>query len=167
MIENIGISQSSYLAAKPLESRKVLGQFFTSDAISAYMASLITPIENTKLIRILDAGAGMGILTIAATLKCLELGHKNIHAVLYELDSQVKNQLHKNLDDLASVVLDRGGQFTYEIRIKDFVLDRPDKHEAIFHLSLINPPYFKYNSESVYCNKTSDLYKGNPNIYTA
>ena len=80
-IEDIITLQSGFLSSKPMEARKVLGQFFTGLTVSDYMASLITKPKN-KTIRILDAGAGTGILTASTALRCLDLGCKAVHAIL-------------------------------------------------------------------------------------
>jgi len=72
------------------------------------------------------------------------------------------------MDRLVRVFNNKGGKFSYEILNEDFVLSRPDKHERNFNISIINPPYFKYNSNgSVYSGATADLFKGNPNIYAS
>jgi adenine-specific DNA-methyltransferase len=68
-----------------LEYRKQRGQYFTGSAIAHYMASLILQ-GDSEHVRLLDAGAGTGILTATSAMRCLELGCKNVHAVLYEID---------------------------------------------------------------------------------
>jgi adenine-specific DNA-methyltransferase len=73
---------------KPKAIRKELGQYFTGSMVADYMASLIVPV-NAPVVRILDAGAGTGVLALAAALRCLELGHECVHAVLYEIDEEI------------------------------------------------------------------------------
>lgn len=167
MIENTAAAQSLFLSSRPGEARRELGQYYTGDKTASYMASMLQPLHADE-VRILDAGAGSGILTVAATLRCLEFGNRVIHAVLYELDEHALPHLQETMESLAGVCFEHGGHFTYEIRHRDFVLDRPDRDEAPFDVSLINPPYFKYNSRtSPYAGATADLYKGNPNIYAS
>ena len=147
--------------------RKELGQFFTGHKIAEYMASMISPF-NEKIVRILDAGAGTGILTISAAIQCLKHGNKHVHAVLYEVDEEILPSLKHNMEKVIEYFNEFGGKFTFEIRPEDFVLARPDRTEPFFHIALINPPYFKYNSKtSPYAKATTDLYNGNPNIYAS
>ena len=161
--------QSDFLSTKPVESRKALGQFFTSPITADYMASLIT-VPHGKIIRILDAGAGTGVLTASTALRLLALGCNTVHAVLYELDSEAVPNLEQTLKIVQKSFSQQRGTFTYEIRCEDFILARPDKDQSIqtFDVSVINPPYFKYSvKDSHYAKAAADLYHGDPNIYAS
>lgn len=161
--------QRAYLPTRTAEEKKNLGQFFTSSIVSDYMASMLDQPESNS-IRILDAGAGSGILTASTALHCLRLGVTHVHAVLYELDPQVIDSLKKTLELVKTFFAQEKRDFTYEIRQQDFVLSRPDQQTGseLFDISVINPPYFKYSSkESPYARAASDLYRGDPNIYAS
>lgn len=167
--DDIASLQSAFLSNKPLQARKALGQFFTGSIVSDYMASLIHK-PKSKTVRILDAGAGTGILTASTVLQCLDLGCKTVHATLYELDSEAVPNLEQTLKIVQNTFSQQRGIFSFEVRCEDFVLARPDKDEGIqdFDISVINPPYFKYNvKNSAYAKAAADLYRGDPNIYAS
>ena len=169
LMEEIVSLQSEFLGTKLFEARKSLGQFFTESNVSDYMASLVSKPDN-KQIRVLDAGAGTGILTASTALRCLDLGCNTVHAVLYEIDDAALPNLERTLKIVQKTFNQRCGTFTYEVRCEDFVLARPDKDESIppFDISVINPPYFKYSAkDSAYAKVTADLYRGDPNIYAS
>jgi adenine-specific DNA-methyltransferase len=167
--EDIIALQSSFLASKSINQRKTLGKFFTGAIVSNYMASLVNKPKNKK-VRILDAGAGTGILTASVALRCLDLGCKTVHAVLYELDNEAVPNLEQTLKIVQNTFIQQCGTFSFEVRCEDFVLARPDKDESIqrFDVSVINPPYFKYSvKDSPYAKAAADLYHGDPNIYAS
>jgi adenine-specific DNA-methyltransferase len=161
--------QSAFLKSKSLESRKILGQFFTGFVVSDYMASLVIK-PKSKTIRILDAGAGTGILAASTALHCLSMGCKAVHAVLYELDSEAFASLKQTLNIVQCLFSEQLGTFTYEICCEDFIIARLDKDKTTqpFDISVINPPYFKYSAkDSPYARAVADLYHGDPNIYAS
>ncbi len=168
-MENIINLQDEFLEGKSKEHRKDFGQFFTGPAISDYMASLAEK-NKPKNIRLLDAGAGTGILTASTAMHCLNAGCDSVHAVLYELDSSAITYIHQTLETVVVAFDERNSTFTFEVINKDFILARPDMDEMIepFDISVINPPYFKYSvKDSPYAKAVSDLYKGDPNIYAS
>lgn len=161
--------QRDFLGTKKLNVRKTLGQFFTSSTVSDYMASLLNK-PKSKKIRILDAGAGTGILTASTALHYLDNGYKTVHAVLYELDREAFINLERTLKKVCNIFQLQQANFTYDIHCEDFVLSRPDKNTSIqsFDVSVVNPPYFKYSvKESPYAKAVADLYQGDPNIYAS
>ena len=165
-VNNIGRLQSEVLRSKSVQERKELGQFFTGPVVANYMASILHKPKRKEL-RILDAGAGTGILTSATAVHLLELGCKSVHAILYELDSSLIAHLNQAMKVIEEFYQSKNGKFTFEVRNIDFVFDRPDKKE-IFDVSVINPPYFKYNVKtSPYAKSVNDLYSGDPNIYAS
>lgn len=168
MIQLVETEQNQFLATKSQAERKTLGQFFTSGAVATFMAGLIDVVPRGDQVKILDAGAGAGILAYAAALRCFELGSQRISIVAYEMDVSVLTELESNMLELREQLACKGGELIYEIRDVDFVLDRPDLKGERFDIASINPPYFKYSSkDSKYSDSTSDLFSGNPNIYAS
>jgi adenine-specific DNA-methyltransferase len=169
--DNIAGLQAEFLQKKSLDDRKALGQFFTGSVVSEYMASLISKSKSkSKVVRILDAGAGTGILTVSAALRCLDLGYKTVHATLYEVDCEALPNLEQTLMIVQDTFTRQDRLFSFEIRCEDFVLARPDKEPLSrdFDISVINPPYFKYSvTKSPYAKAAADLYHGDPNIYAS
>ncbi len=160
--------QSTRLPSTAKARCKVLGQYFTEGLVAEFMASMLQPQFDSSPLRILDAGAGSGVLTMAVVTSCLALNYTRMHAVLYEIDRTVLPHLEQNMSELVCTCAAERAQFTFEIRHEDFIKARPDKNEAPFHLSSINPPYFRYNSKSSgYAGATRDLFKGDPNIYAS
>lgn len=139
--------------------------------MSEYMASLISKSKSkAKAVRILDAGAGTGILTVSAALRCLDLGYKTVHATLYEVDCEALPNLEQTLMIVQDTFTRQDRLFSFEIRCEDFVLARPDKEPLSrdFDISVINPPYFKCSvTKSPYAKVAADLYHGDPNIYAS
>lgn len=169
MIDKIAIFQNEYLSGKTIAARKKLGQFYTSAVVAKFMASLISK-PDTDTVRILDAGAGGGMLAAAAASRCFDLGCKKVHAVLYELDKDSADYLKDTMRCFAKMCAKNNCLFSFEIKNEDFVLARPDKNKKMTtcQLAIINPPYFKYNAKnSPYSMATADLFKGNPNIYAS
>lgn len=134
------------------------------------MASIIDcPLFDRKEeIRILDAGAGKGILSSSAVLYLFNNGFLKVHVSLYETDLQVLPSLEANMKKISEELSSKNFIFSYEIHNKDFILTRPDKQKERFQVAIINPPYFKYSSKkSIYSDATKDLFIGNPNIYAS
>jgi adenine-specific DNA-methyltransferase len=168
-VDNIVALQNSLFESKTIEDRKQLGQFFTGASVSDYMASLVEK-PNSRSVRILDAGAGAGILTASAAFRCLAVGVKAIHAVLYELDASAIPDLKLTMEKIQRIFQMRDAEFSFEISNKDFVLTRPDRDLNIqrFNIAVLNPPYFKYSvKSSLYAKAVEDLYPGDPNIYAS
>jgi|GEM_PF-4072574 len=145
-------SQDKTLKDKTILERKLHGQFYTGDAVSNYMASWVGNIKGKDL-RLLDAGAGTGILTVSSALHCLDKGCMSVHATLYETDEDSVKHLEEAMLMVQSIFNSRQVIFSFEIHNEDFILARPDKDNGLlpFDIAVINPPYFKYKvKESPY-----------------
>lgn len=140
------------------ESKKELGQYFTSATIAAFMAELVEVPRGRRPVRVLDPGAGTGILGIALAERLVERHHR-VHLVAVEIDERASAHLERSLA-LARALL--GDRFTFEILRADFLdLGTPTLGVASidpFDVAIGNPPYFKVSP--------SDTRGGDaPNIY--
>ncbi len=170
MILKIRQKQNEFSQKTSNENKKLLGQYFTDSPIAEFMSSLIdVKVLNSKNVRILDCGAGHGILTVSTALYLLKKGITNIQVTLIELDHRIISGLAEVLEDLKEIFLKENKIFNYTIINDDFVTMRPDLTDKEgFDLAVINPPYFKYSvKDSIYSKRTSDLFKGDPNIYAS
>ena len=170
MITEIRSKQKKYSESKSIEDKKILGQYFTDSPIAEFMSSLIDVKSlNPNRVRLLDCGAGHGILTASSAIFLLKNGVNRVEATLYELDEKLIYNLVNVLDKVKALFSKENKIFIYTIINDDFVTLRPDLISQLqFDVSVINPPYFKYSvKESIYSKKTSDLFKGDPNIYAS
>lgn len=89
---------SAFVESIPKKERKKYGQFFTSQKTAEFMASLFTIDFSKPELRLLDAGAGTGLLTTALVERLRDCGYKGqIYAVCYENDPKVLPTLAENL----------------------------------------------------------------------
>ena len=105
---------SSFTAACSKDSRKKYGQFFTSESSAIFMASLFDVDPSKPSLRILDAGAGTGILSVALVSRLLDSYPGEIHLVCYVTDVNVLGLLRQNLAAIAEPRTQ--SVFTWEIQ---------------------------------------------------
>jgi adenine-specific DNA-methyltransferase len=157
------------------EIRKHRGQFFTPEQVSAFMVSLF---ENPhKTIRLLDPGAGTGILSAAFCERLLNNGKtENLTIDVYENDPNIVPFLTMVLESCKSELEKKGLVVEYNIYENDYVLqnkryftksdlmwngEKPVSYDFI----ISNPPYYKIDIESPQSIVMNELISGQPNIY--
>ena len=148
--------------------KSLYGQYLTPESIASFMANLLIESTNTcSEIRILDPGAGQGILGISLAEK---LFNKNsslkISLDAYELDDSIIDDLERNLNQL---------NLSCKIRckiIKDNFIDDVTKRIGwndflpYSHI-ILNPPYKKLNVDSVDYRHLQEVGIETTNYYTA
>ena len=136
------------------KKKGALGQFMTPFKIAEFMASLFARKTTAVL---LDAGAGIGSLTIAAST-VLEL----TQVEAWEVDPVMQSYLQSNLESLA---------VPFQIHKKDFVHDSVDRLQfktgGKFTHAILNPPYKKINSSSDHRQALRNVGIETVNLYTA
>lgn len=158
LLENVLISTDKYLNSKNKSDRKKIGQFFTSKETAIFMAELSN--YKKRNIKILDAGAGTGILTIALLEKLeKEETIQNIEIDLYENDLEIIPILEKNMIDTKRKVR----KLTkYNIIKENFILSN---NETSYDIIISNPPYKKIGKNDIETKEMSDVIYGQPNLY--
>ncbi len=149
-------------ANKELDSRRKvdLGQFMTPAAVARFMASLFS--DRRGLVRLLDAGAGVGSLTAAFIDKW---GEDGVCTTAYEIDGTLATHLRETLARWgkglqASIIdLDFIQDAAYKITL--------GKKGAGFTHAILNPPYKKIASDSIHRALLRAIGLETVNLYTA
>lgn len=167
MIEVIRNTQI-YIDSFKKEERKKNGQFFTSLETARYMASKVSA---KGYVKILDVGAGTGILSTALVEKLLRSKKtKRIEIVLYENDKNVIPTLKKNIQIIKKACRLRQIKLTTRIVQKNFIIDygevwKRKSSKGEYDIVISNPPYMKIGKQDVESEIMHELVYGQPNIY--
>jgi adenine-specific DNA-methyltransferase len=156
--------------------QEVHGQYFTPSSIARFMASLFGP-RNTRCLRLLDPGAGLGSLS-ASWVEAVSMWlypPQEIDVTAYEIDRGLVPYLEETLEDCFKACERAGIVCRYRVRRVDFVehsvdiirgglfAPEPEGYDCV----ILNPPYFKIHSGS----RTRLLLRSvgieTSNIYTA
>ena len=122
-----------------------LGRYFTPKATAALLADRL-PIPEREELRLLDAGAGTGILAAAAIEAiCQRGGCKRITLCAYETDSRFLPVLADNLERIRRRAKhDYGVKLTVRVLAEDFLADARGLAEPgdgdRYDLVLLSPP---------------------------
>lgn len=139
--------------ATPAKHKSQLGQFMTPGVIANFMASMFEPL-GSKVIRLLDAGAGIGSLTAAFAMRAAREKASSLNCEAWELDPKLHLALRDTLDDCHALAKSLGTEFSGDIQTEDFILAFADlfgraKMAAPTH-AILNPPYKKISSDSAH-----------------
>ncbi|MGM3305574.1 BsuBI/PstI family type II restriction endonuclease [Anabaena sp. WFMT] len=151
------------------------GQFLTPLPIARLMANMFD--FSLPKISLLDAGAGSGSLlaAVVAELCQLQKKPKYIHITAYEIDPLLINFLQETFECCHHACNQLGIDFTYKIYHSDFIesvvnlLEYPLFAHSIrteFTHAILNPPYYKINSQSKYRLLLRSIGLETTNIYT-
>jgi adenine-specific DNA-methyltransferase len=156
--DNVAALSAGYRSDTCDEHKKSWGQFFTSPKIAAFMASLLDA-PRTECVRILDPGAGTGVLGIAAVDDLLRRWAGRVHLTAVEKEPGAARILRESLAVAQQTWADR---LQYTVIEDDFLeLDRPRLGATplpSFDYAIGNPPYFKMSP-------TDDCGGDAPNAY--
>jgi len=158
------------------KERSRMGQFFTPPASAALLASFFRPVSGDVVL--LDAGAGVGALTVAFIRHVLQNTEyvRSVKLVAYESAPEFHQALESILKDCVAQLKSTGIKAEYELREEDFIesatsgladgeiFSRPVHH---FTHAILNPPYKKLHSSSVLRKMLSQVSIDAVNLYSA
>ena len=150
---------TDFVESIPKTERKRYGQFFTSKKSASFMASLFTPDIGKATIRLLDAGAGTGLLTVAMVERLRTDGYEgNIIVTCYETDGKVLPTLYANLQGLAEKY-----RIQYSVITENFLLENTAGQQ--YDIIIGNPPYLKIPRDAPEALAMPEVCHGAPNLY--
>jgi len=159
VLERISELSESLRARTTDGHRKKWGQFLTPSEVALFMAGLVDPPAEC-CVRVLDPGAGTGILGVAMAQRILDHGAQAVHLFAVEQEPKARAVLN---DALEAARAELGDGFTFEVSGDDVLgLAEPElgrRSLEPFDIVIANPPYYKM--------PPSELRGGSsPNIYT-
>lgn len=172
MLEKIIDLTNQYIDQMPKKERKKYGQFFTSMATARFMSGLYSISESMDKVKVLDAGAGSGILACAFVERLESLDFvKDVELTCYENDSNVLPLLQSNL---AFCKEHSSKNITINILTDNYILSQyldfnymiggnpnPIKYDFVIG----NPPYMKIPKDAPEATAMSTVCYGAPNMY--
>lgn len=154
----------------PKERRKRYGQFFTSSETALFMSNLFN-IPDKKCIKILDPGAGSGILSAALIETLQDKNLENIELVCYENDNNILPLLKANLKYIQE---HSKINLNYKIIKKNYIISQADdfnlsifsaNSDNKYDLVIGNPPYLKIARDAPEAKVMPSICYGAPNLY--
>ncbi len=150
------IEVAARIAADPARQAR-FGQFLTPAPIARFMAGMLSR-PHRKSVRILDPGAGTGILGAAAVAHLCDQPEggrpEAIHVTAWEVDRAVIPELHDALCICSSACEGLGIVFDADVREGDFILEGSGELSddpfgaSPYNIAILNPPYRKLRSDT-------------------
>jgi len=171
---------NDFIASKKKVDAASLGQYFTPQIVAGLIAKNFSEFKPTESLKILDPGAGSGILSCILCEKISKWKHKpqHIELIAYEIDKTLISILQESFKYLKKWLNHQNISLTFSIYDSDFVLENADilnqtlqqslfikKDFAEFDLIVANPPYFKISKSDPRAKATNSVIHGQPNIY--
>jgi len=153
---------SAFTDAISKTERKRYGQFFTSASIAEFMASKFNIDPRRPVYRILDAGAGAGILSAAVVERFRQLNYAGkLELTCYETDKNILPLLHQNLKEISAHI-----NLAYRIVEANYITSQmwPISNPE-YDLIIGNPPYKKISKDADEAKYMHEVCYGAPNLY--
>lgn len=172
MLEKIIELTNLYIENMPKKERKKYGQFFTSMETARFMASLYEHPAGKSCIKVLDAGAGSGILSCAFIEWIEQFDYiSEIDLVCYENDENVLEVLKENLEYCKKNSIKK---IKYDIKTENYITSQyldfnsmigGNTNPPKFDYVIGNPPYMKIPKNAPEATAMPEVCYGAPNMY--
>jgi adenine-specific DNA-methyltransferase len=161
-----------YSITVPVDHKKKHGQYFTPIQIANFMASKAAATSNK--IKILDPGAGIGILSCALVEYIVRnlTFVKEIEIVAFETDLKILPYTEKCFAYLFEWLRSKGIGFSHLICKNDFILhnshilNAATNNKESYDIIISNPPYFKLPKKDARAIASQSVIYGQSNIYS-
>ncbi|MBI3986623.1 MAG: N-6 DNA methylase [Lentisphaerae bacterium] len=157
------------------QQQKELGQFLTPPHVADLMATMFR--LHRQSIRLLDPGAGMGILSAAFIRRQLlsKDPPRRIEITAYELDSALIPGIEETCEACRIACHGRGIEFSAIIRNVDFIAESAEmlrndffsRTLQTYDAAIVNPPYGKLSTTSDGYRLLRAVNAETTNLYTA
>lgn len=160
------------LRARHPVKQNELAQFFTHHRAAELIAAMPRLPDRHGTLRILDPGAGSGMLMAAVVHRlAAECPRSSVQVTAIELDEHLLPLLRKTAQLCREWAAARGMSLEIEIRGEDFLGSAADlwleKTHGEFDLVIMNPPYAKLPASSAYRHTLLSVGADCPNVYAA
>ena len=165
-----------YTAHSSEARRHNAGQYFTPPIVARYMANVAGQLHNEA--RILDPGAGVGILASAICEAAMVCKLTTLSIVAYESDPLLHALCSFTLNYARDLLHEHGVELTIELYHQDFIEAMAEeitqtslwssgpRPQQPFDLAILNPPYFKVNQTDSRVKLVKHIAQGRTNMYT-
>jgi adenine-specific DNA-methyltransferase len=167
--------RARFFATVSLQHQKEFGQFLTTPHVADLMAAMFQ--LRSRHMRLLDAGAGMGILSAAFVRRQLQkkMPPKRIEVTAYELDATLVRGIEQTYEACRLACQQHGVEFSATIRNADFIAEAAEmqRHDFfskvphVFDAAIVNPPYGKLSTTSDGYRLLRAVGAETTNLYTA
>ena len=169
-IQNIDSRRETVASLIPAEKKSEFGQFMTPSVIASFMAGMFSDMKGQE-IRLLDAGAGIGSLTVAFTERAGKTQPRSVRCVAWEVDPLMRTHLSETLEACGAIFEGTSVPFSTEIRKEDFILSASEALKngtpTKFTHAILNPPYKKLRTDSDHRKALRTVGVETSNLYTA
>ncbi|GAB4190685.1 MAG: Eco57I restriction-modification methylase domain-containing protein [Roseiflexaceae bacterium] len=152
-----------------------LGQYLTPAPVAQLMAAMVELPQAD--VTILDAGAGAGALAAALVERLCgrDQPPRSISVTAYELDTGLGQALRQTMQRCAALCAARGVLWECVVREADFIHEAVAQQTtplfeaapAVYNCAILNPPYRKINSGSLYRRLLRQVGVETSNLYAA